>query len=154
MHTLFWWFETLLSYFFVYWKHNNRIITLKSLFQTSSVWSGITCLKWCHLFLGISLYGLARIFRHSFILWLVVNKKLRTQDRVSKWIKVGDLCPLCRKFQDCHSHIFFDCDYAMGVWDSMKCMARLDNAPSDYKIFFCSRPKGLSTNLYGALFRG
>nr|XP_043620313.1 uncharacterized protein LOC122592176 [Erigeron canadensis] len=63
--------------------------------------------------------------RHAFILWLAVQRKLMTQDRIMKWQTNGDFtCPLCQRGVDSHEHLFFQCEYAMQVWKNIT-----DNSP-------------------------
>nr|GEU57500.1 hypothetical protein [Tanacetum cinerariifolium] len=50
---------------------------------------------------------------HSFILWMAVQNKLITQDKIKKWGSFDMMaCPLCRKDMDSHHHLFFQCEYA------------------------------------------
>ncbi|GJZ93434.1 RNA-directed DNA polymerase, eukaryota, reverse transcriptase zinc-binding domain protein [Tanacetum coccineum] len=55
--------------------------------------------------------------KHWFILWLAIQKKLLTQDRIEKWNKGGVmLCGFCNTIRDSHEHLFFQCDFANKVW--------------------------------------
>ncbi|GJR49738.1 sodium/hydrogen exchanger 6 [Tanacetum coccineum] len=60
--------------------------------------------------------------RHAIHMWLVMRKRLLTQDRMRQW-DVGsniDLnllrCPLCKMHPDSHDHLFFECAYSSQVW--------------------------------------
>ncbi|GKC86773.1 hypothetical protein Tco_1147422, partial [Tanacetum coccineum] len=45
-------------------------------------------------------------------------RRLLNQDRIMKWGQLnGLLCPLCSKICDSHSHLFYQCDYAMKIWN-------------------------------------
>nr|GEU98542.1 hypothetical protein [Tanacetum cinerariifolium] len=47
--------------------------------------------------------------RHAFKLWLVIKKKLKTQDRLLRWDVNGSLarsCTLCESQPDSHEHLF------------------------------------------------
>ncbi|GJX76035.1 putative reverse transcriptase domain-containing protein, partial [Tanacetum coccineum] len=69
--------------------------------------------------------------RHALMLWLAIHQKLKTQNRIERWMGVEYLkCSLCGKFQDSHSRLFFECEYSMKVWQSLKEMVRLDYAPT------------------------
>ncbi|GJS11125.1 RNA-directed DNA polymerase, eukaryota, reverse transcriptase zinc-binding domain protein [Tanacetum coccineum] len=58
--------------------------------------------------------------RHAFILWLAIQGKLMTQDKMEKWQNNVDLrCALCKNCVDSHDHLFFKCDYALKVWKEM-----------------------------------
>ncbi|GJT98866.1 hypothetical protein Tco_1094384 [Tanacetum coccineum] len=69
--------------------------------------------------------------RHEFHMWLVVKRRLKTHDMPRQWDIHGSLlsfqCPLCDGQPDSHEHLFFECTFAMQVWDSMKVMAGLSN---------------------------
>ena len=61
--------------------------------------------------------------RHTTHLWLVMRRRLLTQDRMRQW-HVGnevDLallrCPLCKGQQDSHEHLFFECPFSVQVWN-------------------------------------
>ncbi|GJW61187.1 reverse transcriptase domain, reverse transcriptase zinc-binding domain protein [Tanacetum coccineum] len=76
--------------------------------------------------------------RHAFNLWLVVRRKLKTQDLVSIWDVsnyLGSLCSLCELQPDSHDHLFFECPFAIEVWDRVKGYAGLDSSnPNIYDI--------------------
>ncbi|GJY41443.1 hypothetical protein Tco_0428713 [Tanacetum coccineum] len=76
--------------------------------------------------------------RHAFNLWLVVKRKLKTQDLISIWDvsdSLGSLCSLCGIQPDSHDHLFFECPFASEVWDRMKGLAGLDSSsPNIYAI--------------------
>ncbi|GJZ76382.1 reverse transcriptase zinc-binding domain-containing protein [Tanacetum coccineum] len=58
----------------------------------------------------------------------VPKGRLKTQDRISRWFNaVNMLCPFCKKEKDSYSHLFFDCDFAQGVWNRLKVMSKLDD---------------------------
>ncbi|KAL7616874.1 hypothetical protein Lser_V15G04043 [Lactuca serriola] len=55
--------------------------------------------------------------RNSFILWMAVLNRLKTQDRVRGWEVAGKLlCPFCEIVPDSHNHLFFNCDYTSRIW--------------------------------------
>ncbi|GJW83345.1 putative reverse transcriptase domain-containing protein [Tanacetum coccineum] len=73
--------------------------------------------------------------RHSFNLWLIMRRSLKTQDNLRAW-DVGpnvDLsmlrCPLCDTQRDSHEHLFFECAYSTKVWDYVQVLVDLDNVP-------------------------
>ncbi|CAI9288725.1 unnamed protein product [Lactuca saligna] len=72
--------------------------------------------SWVHL-----VWFKQRIPRHSFILWLAVQERLMTQDRMRFWDKNKNLyCVLCNKQPDSHSHLFFECSFSNHVWEAVK----------------------------------
>ncbi|XP_021971817.1 uncharacterized protein LOC110866983 [Helianthus annuus] len=60
--------------------------------------------------------------RHSFLVWLLIHRKLKTQDIMSKWNSSGNAnfsllcCSLCTLGTDSHGHLFFECNYANQIW--------------------------------------
>ncbi|XP_071714993.1 uncharacterized protein [Rutidosis leptorrhynchoides] len=63
--------------------------------------------------------------RFSFIMWLVVKEKLKTQDRLKAWDigtaqNMNALCALCNVQQDSHDHLFFECPFSNQVWSLVK----------------------------------
>ncbi|GKF52255.1 reverse transcriptase zinc-binding domain-containing protein, partial [Tanacetum coccineum] len=59
--------------------------------------------------------------KHSFILWMAVQNRLVTQDKVRKWGSFDMMaCLLCKKEMDSHQHLFFQCDYSAEVWAKIK----------------------------------
>ncbi|XP_023758686.3 uncharacterized protein LOC111907122 [Lactuca sativa] len=55
--------------------------------------------------------------RNSFILWMAILKRLKTQVRVRGWEVSGNLlCPFCAVTLDSHNHLFFNCDYSHCIW--------------------------------------
>lgn len=71
--------------------------------------------------------------RPSFLLWLVIKDKLKTQDKLTKWgVKTGLKCTFCNVVQDSRDHLFFQCAYPFQIWDFVKQFARMDHAPNDF----------------------
>ncbi|XP_052622964.1 uncharacterized protein LOC128128149 [Lactuca sativa] len=55
--------------------------------------------------------------RNSFILWMAILNRLKTQDRVRGWEVTSNLlCPFCEIVPDSHNHLFFNCDYTISIW--------------------------------------
>lgn len=52
-----------------------------------------------------------------FILWLAVQNRLATKDRLQKWhISCDPLCALCGEEDETLPHLFFDCKISSEVW--------------------------------------
>ncbi|GJY47405.1 putative RNA-directed DNA polymerase [Tanacetum coccineum] len=91
--------------------------------------------------------------RHSIHLWLVIQNKLKTQDRLRQW-DVGpsvDLnllrCPLCSMVPDSHYHLFFDCSFSTQVWTQVQSLSGMDSIPprmDDILAFLIPISKGRS----------
>ncbi|XP_074298287.1 uncharacterized protein LOC141629136 [Silene latifolia] len=60
--------------------------------------------------------------KHEFFIWLAVQQRLLTQDRM---VKMGflqsNVCWLCGQEEECHQHLFFSCTY------SRKCLTVVEN---------------------------
>ncbi|GJS75796.1 putative reverse transcriptase domain-containing protein [Tanacetum coccineum] len=58
--------------------------------------------------------------------------------------KNGDMrCVFFKNVLDSHDHLFFECEFSKKVWDSLKCMVRMDHALdcwSQIKEFMLKRP--------------
>ncbi|XP_071696242.1 uncharacterized protein [Rutidosis leptorrhynchoides] len=59
--------------------------------------------------------------RHSFLVWLLMGEKLKTQDKLKKWeirsVKnMPIVCSLCLTEVDSHDHLFFYCPFSSRVW--------------------------------------
>ncbi|XP_060210989.1 uncharacterized protein LOC132638012 [Lycium barbarum] len=59
--------------------------------------------------------------KHQFILWMAIQERLATVDRLEKWgIQVPPDCVLCNtKEMETFTHLFFDCAYARSMWKSL-----------------------------------
>ncbi|XP_059306387.1 uncharacterized protein LOC132057800 [Lycium ferocissimum] len=59
--------------------------------------------------------------RQQFILWMVVQNRLATTDRLAAWgIQVDPICQLCSVGEvETHKHLFFECNYASFVWQTL-----------------------------------
>ncbi|XP_022031541.1 uncharacterized protein LOC110932521 [Helianthus annuus] len=64
--------------------------------------------------------------RHAFLMWLIMRRKLLTQDKILSWDisrrKNMDMmcCLLCYANHDSHSHLFFECKYSSQVWHMVR----------------------------------
>ncbi|XP_022032420.1 uncharacterized protein LOC110933509 [Helianthus annuus] len=80
--------------------------------------------------------------RQSFFMWLLVNKKLKTQDIMSLWQSLGDTnfnlmcCSLCTSGPESHDHLFFECPFAEQVWDGVKGRAGMEMVQNKWDSIF------------------
>ncbi|GJX81464.1 reverse transcriptase zinc-binding domain-containing protein [Tanacetum coccineum] len=59
--------------------------------------------------------------KHAFILWLAIQERLTTQDKVRKWGSYDlMMCPLCSNDMDSHNHLFFECEFSNKLWNMVK----------------------------------
>ncbi|GJZ08185.1 hypothetical protein Tco_0542468 [Tanacetum coccineum] len=102
-------------------------------FSVRVVWNSIrprdSKIDWCDV-----VWFTNHIPRHAFNLWLIMKKKLKTQDMIYSW-DVSDalstVCPLCELQPDSHQHLFFDCSFSKQVWNHMKTFVDLPNSRPD-----------------------
>lgn len=57
--------------------------------------------------------------RHSFILWLAIQGRLSTTDRLHMQNARSNTCSLCDEELESHSHLFFNCKYSSAIWLSI-----------------------------------
>ncbi|GJS39811.1 reverse transcriptase domain, reverse transcriptase zinc-binding domain protein [Tanacetum coccineum] len=99
-------------------------------FSVSQVWDDIRMrdskVKWYSM-----VWFPSCIPRHAIHLWLIIRRKLKTQDLIPAWdvsANLGVVCSLC-------DHMFFECSFSRGIWDKIKVFAGLDNSqPNIYSI--------------------
>ncbi|XP_035830107.1 uncharacterized protein LOC110944890 [Helianthus annuus] len=110
-------------------------------FNTAIVWNDIRFYQnevpWANL-----VWFPQAIPRHSFLTWLFVQRKLKTQDFMSRWISSGNAnynlmcCSLCSSCPDSHGHLFFECGYATTVWNGAKGKADMADLDNDWNTIF------------------
>ncbi|PWA57322.1 RNA-directed DNA polymerase, eukaryota, Reverse transcriptase zinc-binding domain protein [Artemisia annua] len=55
--------------------------------------------------------------KHAFFLWMAVQEKLFTHDKLLKWNPTTVFkCSLCEENNDSHEHLFFKCRYSVELW--------------------------------------
>ncbi|GJY16132.1 reverse transcriptase zinc-binding domain-containing protein [Tanacetum coccineum] len=63
----------------------------------------------------------------------LANKRLSTQDRLSKWyLGKQVVCPLCELFPDSHEHLFFKCSYSTKIWTELKRKMILEDVTNEW----------------------
>nr|XP_043629998.1 uncharacterized protein LOC122601297 [Erigeron canadensis] len=122
---------------------NDRLIlrTLEGVeldYSTANVWELMRYKR--HPVLWVELVWFSScIPRHSFLLWMVMNKKLQTQDRLKPWevggaVNLNLVCySLCKTGRDSHDHLFFECAFATQVWNLVRDMANMHDIPAKLK---------------------
>ncbi|GJX41809.1 hypothetical protein Tco_0256799 [Tanacetum coccineum] len=112
-------------------------------FSVSQVWDDIR-----HRESKVNWYSMvwfpSCIPRHAINLWLIIRRKLKTQDLVPMWDvsdSLGMVCSLCESVPDSHDHLFFECPFANGIWDRVKVCAGLAHyTPNVYVIIQALMP--------------
>ncbi|GJS84492.1 hypothetical protein Tco_0751033 [Tanacetum coccineum] len=103
-------------------------------FSVHSVWNSIRPrsdkVPWFHC-----VWFTGCIPRHALNFWLIVKRRLKTQDKLKAWDKVNPdkrVCSLCEGQEDSHEHLFFECSFSKQIWQQVKCYAGLSG--SDFSI--------------------
>ncbi|GJY19326.1 reverse transcriptase domain, reverse transcriptase zinc-binding domain protein [Tanacetum coccineum] len=102
-------------------------------FSVSQVWSDIrsrnTKVDWYSM-----VWFPSCIPRHAINMWLIIRRKLKTQDLIPYWdvsSSLGSVCSLCELTPDSHVHLFFECPFASDVWNRMRGLAGLNASNSN-----------------------
>jgi hypothetical protein len=102
------------------WKMDGNLVT----FRSARVWDLIrTRLPEIH-WLKLAWFSQC-ILKHSFMLWLVIHKKIRTQDKLRAWGIANRncmnmmCCLLCFSGFETHGHLFFECIYTRRLWEAV-----------------------------------
>ncbi|XP_071726052.1 uncharacterized protein [Rutidosis leptorrhynchoides] len=103
-------------------------------FHTRLIWEDLRdtrdVVKWHHI-----VWFPQATPKHAFLLWVAVQKRLVTQDKLMKWYPpLSFKCVLCDQCNDSHEHLFFGCEYAKKVWDSLKHRLLFKGLPGDLNM--------------------
>ncbi|GJV16116.1 putative RNA-directed DNA polymerase [Tanacetum coccineum] len=114
------------------WNLNNQ----EEGFSVSAIWECIRPrnieVDWFHV-----VWFSHQLPRHAIHLWLVIKRKLKTQDLLRQWDVSNStnlsllLCPLCDTQPDSHDHLFFECRFSSRIWEHLKSFTGIPNLPSD-----------------------
>ncbi|XP_028125413.1 uncharacterized protein LOC114322337 [Camellia sinensis] len=67
------------------------------------------------------IWGAHHIPRASFVVWMAVQERLNTGDRLQLFgISPTPTCPFCQHVTETHSHLFFDCVFSTKIWTEIK----------------------------------
>ncbi|GJW50278.1 reverse transcriptase zinc-binding domain-containing protein [Tanacetum coccineum] len=69
---------------------------------------------------------------HMFIVWLAIQGRLQTQDRMVLWNNGYKMrCSLRNVCMESHAHLFFNCPNSGKIWDSLKLIIHENALPND-----------------------
>ncbi|GJU50290.1 RNA-directed DNA polymerase, eukaryota, reverse transcriptase zinc-binding domain protein [Tanacetum coccineum] len=73
--------------------------------------------------------------KHSFILWLAVQNRLTTLDKLKNWgdYAVNRCCLCCQDAEDL-DHLMFKCEFASEVWNKISVIADMQINSTDMKV--------------------
>ncbi|XP_019262565.1 PREDICTED: uncharacterized protein LOC109240393 [Nicotiana attenuata] len=84
----------------------------------------------------------------SFLMWLVLQGRLATADRLMRWgITMDNTCSLCQAELETRDHLFVECDYAKAIWRTMQKWLQWQQAPDEWNqhaTWAIKRAKGKS----------
>ena len=84
--------------------------------------------------------------RHAFITWLYAQKRLPTKTRLARFTDQSTTCSICHSGEEDDQHLFFDCEYAQGVWRELENWWQLPSQHSGLSWeLSCLRSKGTQT---------
>ncbi|GKE66794.1 RNA-directed DNA polymerase, eukaryota, reverse transcriptase zinc-binding domain protein [Tanacetum coccineum] len=64
---------------------------------------------------------------------MAIRGRLKTQDRLSKWLNIQDMsCLFCKQCKDSHSHLFFSCNFSRRLWERLESMAKFENMSNSW----------------------
>ena len=105
---------------------SDGIFSIKSAYKTLCLPGA--CVLWSKL-----VWNKKTIPRHNFILWLALNKKLYTLDKLNMWgITSSTSCYFCNAGVETHDHLFFLCPFSESVWHYV---LQTLNFPSTFKTW-------------------
>ncbi|KAI3732761.1 hypothetical protein L1987_63969 [Smallanthus sonchifolius] len=114
---------------------------LRTEFSTFTVWDDLRQSQNEVLWSNVVWFSQA-IPKHSFFMWLIVHKKLKTHDVMCKWNSSGNMnlnllcCSLCTSGPDSHEHLFFECEFAAQVWNGVRDKACMDTIQNKWSVIF------------------
>ena len=73
--------------------------------------------------------------RHSFIIWLRVQERLLTQDKlIKRYPQKVMSCALCDNESDSHEHLFIECHFSTATWSKAWEMSNINTRNNDWKL--------------------
>ncbi|GJZ02308.1 RNA-directed DNA polymerase, eukaryota, reverse transcriptase zinc-binding domain protein [Tanacetum coccineum] len=72
--------------------------------------------------------------KHSFTMWVVVQNRLTTQERLIEWYPDKKMeCLFCGRCPDSLNHLFFECKFTKEIWCKVKTIAEINSMPDKWK---------------------
>ncbi|GJW51394.1 hypothetical protein Tco_0092745, partial [Tanacetum coccineum] len=119
------------------WRNNSGLVKP---FSVSTVWHSIrprgSKVDW----VDVVWYSNC-IPRHAAHMWLIMKRRLKTQDQLRYWDISRSFttnCPLCDVQPDSHDHLFFYCYFSNKVWVQVRDLAGLSNVSSSFSVIMNS----------------
>nr|GEU44047.1 RNA-directed DNA polymerase, eukaryota, reverse transcriptase zinc-binding domain protein [Tanacetum cinerariifolium] len=125
----------------------------KKKFKISNVWKDMNCqeekVDWHHL-----VWFAQSIPRHAFVTWIAIQERLMTQDKLMLWRPNEELkCALCSKCKDSHNHLFFTCEFSIGIWNELLNLLNVRLSESWDQIISKMKALPLNKNIWSIVRR-
>ncbi|GJW24117.1 reverse transcriptase zinc-binding domain-containing protein [Tanacetum coccineum] len=112
------------------WKNNNGKeckFSIRDVYKDMRFQS--TKIKWAKL-----VWFSQCIPKQAFILWMVIQGKLMTCDRMAKWGSYNmTVCALCKRNDESHDHLFFNCKFSNDIWKQLKSMMQVQSNAKEWE---------------------
>lgn len=96
--------------------------------------------------------------KHSFILWLVLLRRLLTLDRLASWlvVDIDETCVLCGQEWETLSHLFFMCSFSRRLVLEVAVWLGIDDCPVTHRrwrawLGHCGRGLSLRAGVWSAM---
>ena len=77
------------------------------------------------------------IRRHAFIVWLAIQDRLATQDKILKWGLTNFVsCVFCQASVEDRNHLFFGCQFTAGIWLRILKLCGISRMPRNWENEF------------------
>ncbi|MCI11766.1 ribonuclease H protein, partial [Trifolium medium] len=74
---------------------------------------------------------------HSFVAWRLMLRKMPTDENLcARGCVIVSMCPLCKRDNDSSEHLFFQCSFAMAIWNWVNSIFEIQVDHSFWKGFF------------------
>ncbi|XP_013713812.1 uncharacterized protein LOC106417576 [Brassica napus] len=97
------------------WRYDEGVY--QDSFNAAKTWEQIWS-KRAEVVWSRSVWFTQGIPRHAFLVWLAIQNRLSTGDRMRKW-GIHQGCVLCGERDETRDHLFFACPYSYTVWDRL-----------------------------------
>ncbi|XP_022040045.1 uncharacterized protein LOC110942580 [Helianthus annuus] len=119
----------------LFWKDGDDF----SDYSSSGVWNSIRAsepeVDWASI-----VWFAQCIPHHAFVMWLIMRRKLTTQDKILQWNTTRRnsmnmmCCLLCYENIDSHDHLFFECKFSTQVWKTIRTKAGMGNVEAKWSV--------------------
>ncbi|XP_050232971.1 uncharacterized protein LOC126681477 [Mercurialis annua] len=93
--------------------------------QTLQAWDTGSSVSWAKL-----IWKAHIVPRHSFITWMVIQRGLKTRDKLFRWGTVDNPnCSLCNCCVETINHLFFSCIFSSEVWKKVLFACAINRPP-------------------------